>query len=193
MKVIWCGGLSYVDTQQGYPCPLFLLTPIDVVVDDFLCMFFLFSHLWQYRHVSLVCTYKEKMCVCIFVYTYIHQNVSNISKIDEWDRFYRRIQHDISRCMQRRREVTRMLVWSQSPMWMTCCFFPFTSTRPGILGVNHGCPPEEPLIIDRSYECWRQHTGATKTMQGILSHPHRHVPELPTWDLWIFLGLFLGL
>lgn len=33
-------------------------------------------------------------------------------------------------------EVTRMLVWSQSLMWMTCCFFPFTSTRPGILGVS---------------------------------------------------------
>ena len=31
-----------------------------------------------------------------------------------------------------------MCVWSQSPMWMICCFFLFTSTRPGILGRSSG-------------------------------------------------------
>ena len=148
-------------------------------------VFFCSAHLWEYRHVSLVCTYKEK-CVCIYVSKYIKY----IKK-----RWMRQIVQDNAQYKKQplhatETEVTRMLVWSQSPMWMTCCFFPFTSTRPGILGVNHGCPRGPTSHYWQVLRVLKAAHRSNENDAGYTQSSTQACARIATWDLWIFLGLF---
>lgn len=100
--------------------------------------------------------------------------------------------------MQRRRKSPGCLFGARAWCGWHVASSPSHQRGPESLGSAFSACGKKPLIIDRSYECWRRHTGATKTMRGILSHPgmcqncHMGFVDLsgPFFRIIIYIGDF---